>query len=133
MLSRGNVMRRFDRKCDCKANASAQHERSIRLIRCLPKNFVTFTTPKNRSPGLPKLTKAAHSRELKDALKEHLEVTKGQIHRLEEVFSMLDEKPKSRLCTGMKGLLEEGGEIAILRKRRIWDAAHLREAAPKLL
>jgi len=92
-----------------------------------------YDAEKQITKALPKLTKAAHSRELKDALKEHLEVTKGQIHRLEEVFSMLDEKPKSRLCTGMKGLLEEGGEIAILRKRRIWDAAHLREAAPKLL
>jgi ferritin-like metal-binding protein YciE len=76
-----------------------------------------YDAEKQITRALPKLTKAAHSRELKDALKEHLEVTKGHINRLEEVFSMLDEKPRSRPCTGMKGLLKEGGEIAKTGKR----------------
>src|SRR4029079_5316315 len=40
----------------------------------------------------------------------HLEVTKTQVTRLEEVFSHLGEKPKAKHCKGMEGLLEEGAE-----------------------
>jgi len=62
--------------------------------------------------ALPKMTKAAHHSELKNALQEHLEVTKNQISRLDRIFQMLDEKPTGETCKGMKGLLKEGDEIA---------------------
>ncbi|HUR93547.1 MAG TPA: DUF892 family protein, partial [Gemmatimonadales bacterium] len=39
---------------------------------------------------------------------DHLEETKGQITRLEEVFASLDEKVKAKKCDGMAGILEEG-------------------------
>src|SRR3954453_574451 len=70
-----------------------------------------YDAEKQNTKALPKLAKAAHSPELKEALQEHLEVTKGQIARLEEIFGLLDEKPKSKPCAGMKGLIEEGNEI----------------------
>jgi ferritin-like metal-binding protein YciE len=62
--------------------------------------------------ALPKLAKAAGSEELKAAFQEHLEQTKGQVERLEQVFELLDEKAKGKPCKGMKGLIEEGNEIA---------------------
>jgi ferritin-like metal-binding protein YciE len=61
--------------------------------------------------ALPKMAKAASSRELKDAFGKHLEQTKTHVERLEQVFEELDEKPKGKTCHGMKGLIEEGSEI----------------------
>ena len=42
--------------------------------------------------ALPKMIKAASSDELREAFAKHLEETKGQISRLEEVFQSLDEE-----------------------------------------
>ncbi len=80
-----------------------------------------YDAEKQITKALPKLAKAAHSPELKEALQEHLDVTKGQIARLEEIFGLLDEKPKSRPCAGMKGLLEEGSEILEETDKRASD------------
>jgi ferritin-like metal-binding protein YciE len=61
--------------------------------------------------ALPKMAKAASSEELKDAFEKHLEQTKTHVERLEEVFEELGEKPKSKTCKGMKGIVDEGSEI----------------------
>jgi len=61
--------------------------------------------------ALPKMVKSATDEELSNALSEHLEVTKGQVERLGQVFASLDMKPKSRPCKGMKGILDEGQEM----------------------
>ena len=61
--------------------------------------------------ALPKMAKAASSEELQDAFEKHLEQTKTHVERLEEVFEELGEKPKSKTCKAMKGLIEEGSEI----------------------
>lgn len=66
--------------------------------------------------SLPKMAKAADSEELRAAFQEHLEVTKEQVSRLEQVFEMLDQKARSKPCKGMKGLLEEGQEIITEKK-----------------
>ncbi len=71
-----------------------------------------YDAEKQITRALPKLTKAASSPELKAAFTEHLEQTKGQIARLEEVFGHLGSKPKSKPCLAMKGLVEEGQEQA---------------------
>ncbi len=60
--------------------------------------------------ALPKLIEAATDDELKDALSTHLHETRGQIERLQQVFAELDEKPVTKTCMGMKGLLKEGDE-----------------------
>jgi ferritin-like metal-binding protein YciE len=39
---------------------------------------------------------------VKAAVQEHLEVTKGQVTRIEEVFSQLQEKPKAKHCKAWK-------------------------------
>ena len=60
---------------------------------------------------LPKLAKAAHNAELREAIESHLDETKNQITRLEEVFQSLDKSPKRKKCKAMAGLIEEGKEV----------------------
>lgn len=61
--------------------------------------------------ALPKMMEAAKSSDLKQGLQRHLEETRGQIERLEQIFSALGEKPGSVKCRAMEGLVKEGDEI----------------------
>jgi ferritin-like metal-binding protein YciE len=67
---------------------------------------------KQLTRALPKMAKWSSDSELENAFREHLEVTKNQVQRLEQVFGMFDTRPRSKPCAGMKGLVEEGQEIA---------------------
>ena len=60
--------------------------------------------------ALPKLAKNAESEELSEAFTSHLEETKNQVSRLEEIFGSLGESPKGKKCVGMEGLVKEGAE-----------------------
>jgi len=61
--------------------------------------------------ALPKFEKAASDEELGNAFRDHLNQTKGQVERLEQIFGLFGQKPKSKPCKGMQGLVEEGMEI----------------------
>jgi ferritin-like metal-binding protein YciE len=61
--------------------------------------------------ALPKMAKAASAEELKQAFQEHLEVTKGQVERLKQVFEQLGVPAKGKKCEAMKGLITEGQEL----------------------
>jgi ferritin-like metal-binding protein YciE len=61
--------------------------------------------------ALPKMAKAAQSEELREAFETHLEETRGQIARIENVVRVLGESLKRKKCKGMEGLLEEGKEM----------------------
>jgi len=61
--------------------------------------------------ALPKMEKAAHSQPLQKAYHDHLEQTRHQVQRLEQIFNELGESPTGKRCKGMEGLLEEGEEI----------------------
>jgi ferritin-like metal-binding protein YciE len=69
-----------------------------------------YDAEKQLVKALPKMAKAAGSQELKEAIQEHLEVTKGQVQRLEEIFTSMGTKAQSKPCAGMKGLIQEGEE-----------------------
>lgn len=71
-----------------------------------------FDAEKQLVRALPKMAKAASDPELESMFREHLEMTKGQVQRLEQCFGLLGQRPKSKPCHGMKGLVEEGQEIA---------------------
>jgi ferritin-like metal-binding protein YciE len=58
--------------------------------------------------ALPKMIKKAKTPELKKAFADHLEMTRAQIGRLEQVFASLDEKVRGKKCDGMAGIVEEG-------------------------
>jgi ferritin-like metal-binding protein YciE len=60
---------------------------------------------------LPKLAKAAIAIELKNAFTEHLEVTKGHVDRLEQVFEILGHKAQAKKCEAMEGITKEGESI----------------------
>lgn len=61
--------------------------------------------------ALPKMAKAAASEELRQLLEEHLEETKQQLDRLEQVFEKLGKPVRGMKCKGMEGLIEEGDEL----------------------
>lgn len=61
--------------------------------------------------ALPKMAQATNSSELKSAIEEHLQQTKHQANRLEEIFKDLGQKPGQVTCKAMKGLIEEGEEV----------------------
>jgi ferritin-like metal-binding protein YciE len=61
--------------------------------------------------ALPKMEERASDDELKRAFRSHLEETRGQVTRLEQVFEKCGEKPERKTCAAMKGLVAEGEEI----------------------
>lgn len=61
--------------------------------------------------ALPKMIDAASSEELQNALSEHLEVTREQAKRIEQIFQNMGEKLKAEKCKGMEGVIKEGAEI----------------------
>lgn len=74
--------------------------------------------------ALPKMIEAATNPELRQGFEMHLEETRGQIARLEEIFADLGEKPGSVMCKAMEGLAKEGDEIiSSVARGEILDAA----------
>jgi ferritin-like metal-binding protein YciE len=71
----------------------------------------TYDAERQLTKALPKLAKAASSPDLREAFETHLEETRGQIDRLEEVFGSLDEKVRGKHCDGIAGIIEEGTSI----------------------
>ncbi len=70
-----------------------------------------YSAEKQLIKALPKMVRKASSDELRDALEEHLEVTKRQAGRLERVFEELGSKAKAKTCEAMKGLIEEAEDM----------------------
>ncbi len=70
-----------------------------------------YNAEKQITRALPKMAKKASSAELQNALKQHLEVTNGQIERLEQIFDQLDISAGRVKCRAMEGLVEEGQEV----------------------
>jgi ferritin-like metal-binding protein YciE len=60
---------------------------------------------------LPKMTKAAHSEELKAAFEKHHGETEGHIERLDRVFASINQKPQGKTCAAIVGITDEGAEI----------------------
>ena len=60
---------------------------------------------------LPKMAKAAHNPDLAAAFKKHQAETEGHVSRLEQVFSIIDEKPQGKTCAAIVGITDEGAEI----------------------
>lgn len=70
-----------------------------------------YDAEKQLVKALPKMAKAATDEDLRSAFEEHLEETKGQVARLEQVFERLDTQAKGKPCKAMKGLVAEGQEV----------------------
>jgi ferritin-like metal-binding protein YciE len=70
-----------------------------------------YSAEKQLIRALPKMAKAANSEALREALQEHLEVTKEQAVRLEQIFDQLGISSRGPKCEAMEGLIAEGEEL----------------------
>lgn len=70
-----------------------------------------YWVEKALTKAIPKMIKKAESEELISALEDHLEVTEGQVDKLERVFKAIDKTPRAKKCVGMAGIMEEGEEL----------------------
>jgi ferritin-like metal-binding protein YciE len=66
-----------------------------------------YWAEKALTKALPKMAKNATAPELVDALNEHLEITRSQVQRVEEVFGIIGKKAQAKKCEAMEGLLNE--------------------------
>lgn len=79
--------------------------------------------------ALPKMIDAASSPTVKSKFEQHLKETKGQIERLERIFSMLGVEPEREPCAGMAGLIKEGEKvISMPGEASVKDAALIASA-----
>lgn len=79
--------------------------------------------------ALPEVIEAAESQDLKKALKNHLQETRGQVQRLEKIFKLLGIPGSEKTCKAMKGLILETIEvIKELPQSPVRDAAIISKA-----
>ena len=60
---------------------------------------------------LPKMAKAAQSKDLKAAFLKHEKETRGQVKRLQQVFNILGKPTRAKTCDAILGITDEGAEI----------------------
>src|SRR3978361_673227 len=58
----------------------------------------------------PRMRKAIRTQSLRDAVERHVEQTKEQIGRLEQMFELMDARSRAKTCRAMQGLIEEAQE-----------------------
>jgi ferritin-like metal-binding protein YciE len=74
--------------------------------------------------SLPKLIDKATNRDLSKGLTDHLEETKKQVARLDQVFQKLGQDPKGVQCPAIDGLIKEADEVAgEVEDKEVLDAA----------
>ena len=74
--------------------------------------------------SLPKLIDKATNRDLTKGLQDHLEETKSQIARLDQVFKKLGQEPEGVKCPAIDGLISEADEVAgDVADKEVLDAA----------
>jgi len=79
--------------------------------------------------SLPKMIGKATDPQLKQGFETHLEETKNQIKRLEQVFEMHGQPVKGVTCAAMDGILEEATEtMSDVGDKDVLDAAMLASA-----
>jgi ferritin-like metal-binding protein YciE len=67
----------------------------------------TYSAEKQMTRSLPKLAKSATDPALAQAFEDHLEETRAQVERIEEIAETSGFKLKRIKCEGMAGLVEE--------------------------
>ncbi|MBW3543422.1 MAG: ferritin-like domain-containing protein [Planctomycetes bacterium] len=70
-----------------------------------------YSAEKQILKALPRMAKAAENPELKKAFETHERQTEEQVTRLEQVFDLLDHKPRAKKCQAMEGMIEESKEL----------------------
>lgn len=70
-----------------------------------------YSAEKQLVAALPKMIAAARNKDLKKALKDHLQDTRRQVQRLEKVFDRVGVSPRGQKCVGMEGLIKESANM----------------------
>jgi ferritin-like metal-binding protein YciE len=70
-----------------------------------------YNAEKQITKALPKMIKAANHDELRSAFEEHLQVTREQMSRLEQIFEAMGERASGPKCKGMEGLIDENKDM----------------------
>ena len=81
--------------------------------------------------ALPKMAKAATHEDLREAFDTHLGETEGHVQKLEQVFEQFGEKPHSKKCPAIVGIIKEAEEIISENKKSPTINAALVYAAQK--
>lgn len=79
--------------------------------------------------SLPTMIDKATNRDLATALRNHLEETKKQVDRLDQVFRKLDMQPKGTDCPAIDGIIKEADATAgEIDDKQVLDAAIIANA-----
>lgn len=70
-----------------------------------------YWAEKALTKALPKMAKNSSSEELIEAINTHLEETKAQVSRLENVFQSIGKKAQAKKCDAMQGLIDEANGL----------------------
>jgi ferritin-like metal-binding protein YciE len=62
--------------------------------------------------ALPKMQRAAASKELKAAFLKHEQQTEVHVERLEQVFELIGKPARGKTCDAIEGIISEGEDIA---------------------
>lgn len=74
--------------------------------------------------ALPDMIEKSTNRDLTSGFKKHLEETNTHVSRLEQVFKLLEQKPKGVQCPAIDGIIKEANEIAgDVSDKEVLDAA----------
>ncbi len=88
-----------------KQSQKSMHDLLIEELRDL------YDAEKQIERALPKMAKSATSDELRSAFEEHLEMTRQQRERLEEIFDKMDTPRRGKKCEAIAGLIEEAKDL----------------------
>ncbi|MEO6542263.1 MAG: ferritin-like domain-containing protein [Ferruginibacter sp.] len=95
-----------------KAKSSNNAMQSSQLMKLFEDSLKDiYWAEKALTKAIPKMIKNATSEELIEALENHLEETKQQVTRVEQVFEILGKKAVAKKCDAMEGLIKEAGGI----------------------
>jgi len=84
----------------------------------------TYNAEKQMTRSLPKMARAASDPQLAEAFELHLEETRGQVERIDQIVGATGIKLKRIKCAAMEGLVEEGNDlIEMIDKGPVLDAA----------
>jgi ferritin-like metal-binding protein YciE len=74
--------------------------------------------------ALPEMIEKATDKQLAQGFKMHLDETRGQVKRLEQVFKLLGKEPQGVDCPAIDGLIEESEDVAgDIDDKQVLDAA----------
>jgi ferritin-like metal-binding protein YciE len=71
-----------------------------------------YSAEKQLAEALPVMVNTASDGKLKEALQNHLNVTKSHVMRVQNILDLMYVSPGTKKCKAMQGLIEEGLEIA---------------------